>query len=106
MILMTFVLLAVTLVVFGSATIATGVLLGVLTILGFIAITIRMPFIASFAKKVPILFEIGGAVCTYLVLGQSVTGLIAAAVVGLGLSALIGYQVDAQPQTEEQETSS
>lgn len=91
MALLIFILLATVLIIFGTALISNGVLLGILTVIGFIAISIRIPSFAKLAKKLPILFELGGAALTYAILGASVTGLIAAAVAGIGISALLGY---------------
>ena len=91
MALLAFVLMCTILFLYGTALIANGVLLGLLTFLGLLAIALRIPKLAKMVKKFPLCSEIGAAGFTYAFLGGSVTGLIAAAVVGLGVSASVGY---------------
>lgn len=91
MALLAFILMCTILFLYGTALIANGVLLGLLTFLGLLAIALRMPKFAAMAKKYPLCSEMGAAGLTYAFLGGSVTGLIAAAVVGLGVSASVGY---------------
>ena len=93
MALMAFILMCTILFLYGSALIANGVLLGLLTFLGLVAIAMRIPAVARYAKKCPIIAEVTAGGFTYWFLGGSVTGLIAAAIVGLGVSAGLGYQL-------------
>ena len=91
MALLAFCIMCTILFLYGSALIANGVLLGMLTFLGLLAIAFRIPKLKSLVEKAPLACEVGAAGFTYWFLGGSVTGLIAAAVVGLGVSASVGY---------------
>lgn len=102
MAILAFVIGSLILMIYGTALISNGVLLGCLTLMGLVAICSRVPKIKDIACRFPLVFEIGSAALTYMFLGGSVTGLIAAAVVGLGTSALIGFRDDTivEPHTE------
>lgn len=99
MLVLTFLICSAVLIIYGSALISNGVLLGCLTILGFVLICARIPGFANLARRAPILFEFGGALLTYLILGGSTTGMIAAAVAGIGITSLLG--LPGSPPSEE-----
>lgn len=84
--------------------ISTGILLGCFTLAGFIILYKRIALLQSMALRFPAFFDIGAALLTYLLFGQTIVGLIAAAVVGLGTSLLIDLQI--QDEEEKQKTRS
>jgi hypothetical protein len=77
----------------GSFMISTGVLLGLLTLAGFYVMYNRLSIVRKFSLSAPGFFDIGAALLTYLMFGSTVIGLIAAAIVGLGTSMLLDYEI-------------
>jgi len=77
----------------GSFMISTGALLGLLTLAGFYAMYKRIPILRKLSLSAPGFFDVGAALLTYLMFGSTVVGLIAAAIVGLGTSVLLDYEI-------------
>ena len=84
--------------------ISTGILLGCFTLGGFTVLYKRIEILRKLTLKFPAFFDISAALFTYLLFGQTIVGLIAAAVVGLGTSLLIDLQL--QNEQEKQKTRS
>ena len=82
------------LVMWSSYLVATGILLGLLTLAGFAVIYNRIPFLKNTATKFPAFFDISAAVLTYWMFGATVIGLIAAAIAGLGTSFLLDIAIE------------
>jgi len=82
------------LIMWSSYLVATGILLGLLTLAGFTVIYNRISFLKSIAIKFPGLFDISAAVLTYWMFGATVIGLIAAAIAGLGTSFLLDIAIE------------
>ena len=88
-----FALFLAALFMWSTFMISTGILLGCFTLAGFIVLYKRIALLESMALRFPALFDIGAALLTYLLFGQTIIGLIAAAVVGLGTSMLLDIQL-------------
>jgi len=84
----------------GSFIISTGMLLGVMTLGAFTIMYNRIPFLRRIANKFPAALDICAAILTYCLLGNTVTALIASAVVGLGSSFLLDIQLSGQQEKE------
>lgn len=80
----------------GTAIMSTGILLGLLTLAGLVVIYSRMPALKKVAIKFPAFCDVGAALATYFVLGGTLAGLVAAGVVGLGTSFLLNIQIEQQ----------
>ncbi len=97
-----FALFLAALFMWSTFMISTGILLGCFTLGGFIVLYKRIKLLESLALRFPALFDIGAALLTYLLFGQTIVGLIAAAVVGLGTSLLIDLQISAEMREKQE----
>lgn len=88
-----FILLSTVLCIYANALISGGVILGILTFTGLAIIVSRSTVIMRLCRKAPLAAEIGSAALTYWILGGTITGLIAAAVVGIGTSCALGLTI-------------
>lgn len=86
----------------GSLLLSTGILLGLFTLAGFTILYNRFPFLKKLAMKYPGFFDIGAAVLTYMLFGTTVSGLIAAAIVGIGTSFLLDVQLSGYKLEQEE----
>ena len=96
-----FALFLAALFMWSTFMISTGILLGCFTLGGFIVLYKRIALLESMALKFPALFDIGAALLTYLLFGQTIVGLIAAAVVGLGTSMLLDIQLMSEQERQK-----
>ena len=101
---LTFALFLAALFMWSTFMISTGILLGCFTLGGFVVLYKRIAMLEKLALRYPAVFDVGAALLTYLLFGQTIVGLIAAAVVGLGTSLLIDLQI--QDEEERQKTRS
>lgn len=97
-----FALFLAALFLWSTFMISTGILLGCFTLGGFIVLYKRLGILKRLALKFPALFDIGAALLTYLLFGQTIIGLIAAAVVGLGTSLLIDLQISSEMREKQE----
>ncbi len=72
-----FALFLAALFLWSTFMISTGILLGCFTLGGFIVLYKRLGILKRLALKFPALFDIGAALLTYLLFGQTIIGLIA-----------------------------
>jgi hypothetical protein len=86
--------------------ISTGILLGCFTLAGFSILYKRIPILKQAALKFPGIFDISAALITYAIFGQTIIGLIAAAVVGLGTSILIDLQLKSNEKIQKSRAES
>jgi len=86
----------------GSMLLTTGLLLGCLTLAGFTVIYQRFPILKKCAMRFPGLFDVGACLATYCIFGPTIIGLISAAVVGLGTSFLLDFQVQGYRLAKEE----
>ena len=89
-----FALFLAALFLWSTFMISTGILLGCFTLGAFVILYKRMPFLKKAALKYPAFFDIGCAVTTYFLFGQTIVGLIAASIVGLGSSMLLDIEIN------------
>jgi len=101
---LTFAVFLASLFMWSTFMISTGILLGCFTLGGFVVLYKRIALLENLALRFPAFFDIGAALITYLLFGQSIIGLIAASVVGLGTSMLIDLQL--QDEQQKQKTRS
>ena len=99
-----FALFLAALFMWSTFMISTGVLLGCFTLGGFIVLYKRIALLKSMALRYPAFFDIAAALLTYGLFGQTIVGLIAAAVVGLGTSMLIDLQLKSTEERREEES--
>jgi membrane associated rhomboid family serine protease len=80
-------------IIWGSVLISSGMLLGLMTLAGFVILYKRIPLLKKFATRYPAVFDISAAAITYFMFGSTIIGLLAAAVVGLGTSILLDFEM-------------
>lgn len=95
--MLVFILLSTVLCIYANALISGGVILGLLTLVGLTIIVSRSAYVIKLCRKAPLFAEVGSAALTYGILGGSITGLIAAAVVGIGVSCALGFSTSETP---------
>ena len=92
------VLLAIAL--FGGGLILSGLFIGLITSVAWLALALKSPFVRGFARRFPLLADLLATSLSYLMFPPGVTAFVAAGVVALVVTAMISISRVVRPVPE------
>ena len=82
------------LVLIAGGVVMNGILLGILTTVGFVFLALKNKTIRWFARRFPFLADIIGSVGAFFMFPQGVTAFVGAATVGILMTVLIALDIE------------